>query len=145
MKKLVVLNHLGDKVLEESVFVDGQDFVYESPTPTAVWLGTILIVDQYPEPETKVKQSVAEEITEITPQLQELEEGLNQEGLTLLSRPKIVKEEQLIDTTKAGDKGTGVRRTRKAKQPESLETAPKADTKKRASKGHSRDRKPKTA
>ncbi len=55
MKKLVIINHLGEIVREVDVFLEGQDTELTWPTPTAIWLGKIIICD----PAVKVEAYVA--------------------------------------------------------------------------------------
>lgn len=45
MKKLVIVNHLGEIVREVDVFLEGQDTELTWATPTAIWLGRIIICD----------------------------------------------------------------------------------------------------
>ena len=67
MKKLIVYDHNGIKLLEQEVFVEGQDFQWQSPTPRAFWLGKIVIVDKEPEPEPKVEGPILQDdLIEIT-------------------------------------------------------------------------------
>jgi len=49
MKYLIIYDHIGEKVMEQQVFVDGNDWEYHALTPECIWLGTILIVDKEPE------------------------------------------------------------------------------------------------
>lgn len=62
MKKLILYNHLGEKVLELETFVEGQDFTWESLAPTPYWLGKILLVDKEPEPEEKAEAALEKEV-----------------------------------------------------------------------------------
>lgn len=82
MKKLILYDHLGNKLLEQDVFVDGQDFKYEAPYPTAIWLGKLMIVDKEPESEPKAEiskeQLVSDHITLEEVKVNELKEIDNQ-------------------------------------------------------------------
>jgi len=49
MKYLRLIDHQGNKQYTFQVFVEGQDFKWEAPTPVAVWLGKIELVDKIPE------------------------------------------------------------------------------------------------
>lgn len=106
MKKLKLINHLGETEVELDVYVDGQSLDWRSPTLKAIWLTRITlqgpdepveekadtISEETKKPElTEFFESVLteevkpepEHITKIPPHLVELEQGLNQEGLTL--------------------------------------------------------------
>jgi len=52
MKKLIIYDHRGEKQLEFDVYVEGQDFKWQSPNPQAFWLGEIVLVDAVPEETT---------------------------------------------------------------------------------------------
>jgi hypothetical protein len=58
MKHLILYNHMGTKLLDLEVFVEGQDFTFKAPTPTAFWLGKICLVDKELEPEQPTMESV---------------------------------------------------------------------------------------
>lgn len=58
MKKLILRDHQGKKLLEFDVFVEGQDFHWSPLRPTAFWLGEIILVDREPEPEVKVEREI---------------------------------------------------------------------------------------
>jgi len=45
MKKLILIDHLGDHVMDFDVYVEGKDFQWEANTPTPVWLGQLLLLD----------------------------------------------------------------------------------------------------
>lgn len=94
MKKLVILNHLGEVVLERDVYVEGQDFACSFPVVTPLWVKEIYICepDNFPtyvdlaekiekqaeesnekgvefgEPETAINPSVGDEGTGKTEQ-----------------------------------------------------------------------------
>ena len=53
MKKLILYDHLGEKIDEHDVYVDGSDFEWSAPVPTPFWFGKIILVDKEPEPEEK--------------------------------------------------------------------------------------------
>tara|TARA_Y100000310_G_scaffold154415_1_gene153971 strand:+ start:2910 stop:3443 length:534 start_codon:yes stop_codon:yes gene_type:complete len=45
VKKLILLDHLGEIQFEADVYMDGQDFKYFEPNPKAIWLKYVLIID----------------------------------------------------------------------------------------------------
>ena len=58
MKHLILYSHMGNKLLDLEIFVVGEDFKFRAPTPTAFWLGKIIIVDKEPEPERQLAMEV---------------------------------------------------------------------------------------
>ena len=50
MKKLLIYDHMGNKVFERDVYLEGADFRHEQDLPSPIWLQKLLIVDQEPEP-----------------------------------------------------------------------------------------------
>jgi len=62
MKKLIIHDHLGNKLLVLDAFVEGQDLHWKSFKPMAFWLGTIDLVDKEPEPEIRPLAEIIEEI-----------------------------------------------------------------------------------
>lgn len=99
MKKLILYDHMGNKLLEQEVFVEGQDFTWQSPKPVAFWLGEICLVDKEPEPEL-----VAEGTT----------------GITTLAEIFGVKEVE-HEPTEADNQNTGDSRVSEASEPKSIE------------------------
>ncbi len=55
MKKLLIINHMGEVVLTHDVFLEGQDIHYKEHSPKAVWLNHLLIVDPDHEEEMLAK------------------------------------------------------------------------------------------
>jgi hypothetical protein len=113
---------MGSKLLDLEVFVDGQDFTFKAPIPTAFWLGKIMLVDKEPEPEQPIMESVI-----ATPTWEVAAE-----------------KEVDIEPEKVSDSSNGVGGSGEAKQSEGtqrlLETATGAEPTKRSRK----PRKPKT-
>lgn len=123
MKKLILYDHQGNKLLEQDVFVEGQDFMWESSKPTAFWLGKVMIVDKELEPEPKVEGIV----------------GVN--TLALIESLEEVKvEPEKVDNPGARDAGSS-----EASEPESVEGLPKESAGGEPAKGSKRARKPEAA
>ena len=53
MKVLRIYDHLGELKKEFNVFVEGEDFKWQSGYPEPVWLGTISLEDAGKEPEAE--------------------------------------------------------------------------------------------
>jgi len=134
MKKLVMFDHLGNQVYQDSVYVEGKDYEYKFPNPTCIWLGTILIADEetikelapktefIPQPEPEPEPE-----TPICPPHNYNEERQckicgHQEEVTS-------NEPEAAINQSAGDKGSG-----EAEQPPSPEAAPKKPAKRKATK-----------
>ena len=65
MKVLRIYDHLGELKKELNIFVEGEDFKYQTVTPECIWLGTIVLEEAGKEPEPAPKwMPVEEPITE---------------------------------------------------------------------------------
>lgn len=104
MKKLRIYNHLNELVEEFDVFVEGTNFNWQSPTPKAVWLGSIVLEEASEEAQVPEK---VEQIYERTDKIEELLE--------------VHREPETINNQSAGDTWSG-----ETKQPESVEELPEA-------------------
>ena len=88
MKKLIIIDHLGEKVFEEEVFLEGKDFEHIEDIPKPIWLKKLLIVDPAvevptqttlelevtPEPEEKVEPQPEPEPEPTTEELEAIQE-----------------------------------------------------------------------
>jgi len=128
MKHLIMYNHLGDKVLDKEVFVEGQDFEWSTPTPIAYWLGKIILVDKEPEPE-KQEEAIVEPEPEPEFETQEqIDEEIRLEAETQAYIDKQKEEVTEVEPETVSDKSTGDKGTGEAEQLESLEITPEANT-----------------
>lgn len=145
MKKLILYNHIGTKLLDLEVFVEGQDFVWQSPKPVAFWLGKICLVDKEPEPEQPVATEVIgtpmfEVAVEKRPE-EKLSGPVGIHTLALLDSLKEVKDEpETVDNQSAGDS-----RISEASEPESVEGLPEQPAGDKPPKGGKKPRKCKAA
>ena len=102
MKKLILYDHLGNKLLEQDIFVEGKDFSTKIVPPKAFWLGDIYLVDKEPEITPIIEKIfapvVAESKEEVMPSADESKE---------------------VYPESAGERGTG-----EAGEPESIEGIP---------------------
>jgi len=128
VKRLILYDHLGQKKLELDVYVEGQDFTWESPTPQAYWLGQILLLDQeayekwLQEKEQKKDVSlVSQPLSE--PTTVEEEEEIAEIVKAVEEREALENEPETASDTSGGDEGAD-----KTEQPESAEAAPETDT-----------------
>lgn len=123
MKKLIFYDHNGNKLLELEVFVDGQDFSWQSPRPQAFWFGKVLLVDQEPEPEEKVEVATTTVALEVVPE---------------------VKEEK-VEPTEVDNQNTGDSRVSETSEPESIEGIYKEPAGREPTKRSKKSRKRKAA
>jgi len=71
MKYLQLYDHNGNLIREFPVYVDGQDFTWAAPSPTAIWLGTIRLADSQaispvePTPELKPETTPLPHVDEV--------------------------------------------------------------------------------
>jgi hypothetical protein len=93
---------MGTKLLDLEVFVEGQDFTFKAPTPTAFWLGKICLVDKELEPEQPTMESVIG---------------------TPMFEVGVVKEEK-VESTEVDNQSTGDSRVGETSEPESIEGLP---------------------
>jgi len=102
MKKLILYDHQGNKLLEKDVFVEGQNFHWQSPKPMAFWLGEIMlvnVVESESDTTLKVETIVPEPITS-------------------------EREEEKVESEKIHNQDTGNSRVSEASKLESLEGLP---------------------
>jgi len=121
MKVLRIYDHLGELKKEFNLYVEGEDFKWVASYPEPVWLGTVTLEEPGKEPEAEPIPE-PEKITEITSELEELEEGLNSEGMTLLESKMEKNVEEVKDATKRNNgKRSRVKRSTPSASPESTE------------------------
>lgn len=163
MKKLILKNHLNEKLLELDLFVEGQDFSHTLPEPKAFWLGTIMVVDAEPEPVMSYEEGVqkALETTDIQDKLSKLELELELElGTSLDEAAKAALDEtitmkQAKDAAEAEDaaeeitnepeeihnQSNGDTRPSEAIEPESVKKLPEKPKARKSTKGGKNPRK----
>jgi len=98
MKKLILYDHLGNKLLEQDIFVEGKDFSTKIFPPKAFWLGNIYLVDKEPEITPIIEKIfppvVAESKEEVMPSADESEEvypeDTGERGVSEASKPESV-------------------------------------------------------
>jgi len=124
MKKLILYDHMGNKVAVHDVFVEGSDFQWEATTPTAVWFGKIILVDKEPEAELEQRERLLDVIAE-QPLVTEVE--IEPEtplapmttGITILEEKEVESELETVGNT--SDRDT---RSNPPGEPESVEKLP---------------------
>lgn len=79
MKHLILVNHLGEEAVRHPLFVEGEDFVREEPTPICVWVSKILVVDpeKYDEAKAELAEKQVEEAEE--PEVEEKAEEIQED------------------------------------------------------------------
>lgn len=128
MKKLIFYDHLGQKVFDKDVFLEGSDFRHIFSEPKAIWFGEVCIVDKEPELapvaaelageeakliETETRVEKVKEIEQAVAEVNgKIEEGKVMEG----------------DTKATGDKGIGNLRAGKKVQSPSSKAKAKHNT-----------------
>lgn len=136
MKKLILIDHTGVKLLEQDLFLEGQNFEWQANSPTAFWLGRILVTDEPYEPQTE--EEIKEvQVKQATDEARELtfEEGVEQAIAedTLLGTYKEVKQNE---PTSVDNQGTGDSRASENSEPKSLENLPKQHTRRKTAEGN---------
>lgn len=167
MKYLRLVDHLGNEVLKLEVFVEGQDFEWQSAYPQAFWLGKVQLVDKIPEPEKRDTEEIIEEAKEL---IVRIEEALPEPVLPVQEgepKPEPEPEPETVEEADAqlygdewnkqpveevtsepetvSDKGTGDEGPGAPEQPESVEDVPLADKLGKPTKRDKRPRKRKAA
>lgn len=136
MKKLRLYDHLGELVQEFNVFVEGEDFTWESSRPLAIWFGKIVLEGVEVEAVAPVMATpiVAEEKQRI-PEIHEYfpEAFFHQPELENVAKET---EEATHDVKATNNKGTGDSRTNKTKQSKDTKATPKDKPRGKAEKGN---------
>jgi len=167
MKKLIIRDHLGEVILSKDVYMEGQDFVYIAPAPTAMWVKEIYIcsledTEKYVltkeeaqvllpeekeevqveelEPPFTTQLTITEKIEEKEVKPRETEEIIEDIHETIERIKEVTSESETICDSSAGD-----RRIDKAEQLEGIETTSKSDPIGDAVKRNKRYRQPKAA
>jgi hypothetical protein len=136
---------MGTKLLDLEVFVEGQDFTFKSPQPTAFWLGKIMLVDKELKPEQLIMESVIgtpmfEVAVEKEPQVDETYEAMMAD---IGGKP--VEKEETVEPTEVDNQSTGDSRISETSEPESIEGLPEQPTGGEPSKRSKKPRKRKAA
>lgn len=118
MKKLTLVSHTGEKLLELDVFVDGVDFNWTSPKPQAYWLGEIHLTDKpLPIPTEEVRGGILvidTKTVRIGDMIDESKKVNNQDTRDERISPtgkfdgvKVLLEQRKRDSVVKGNQGTG--------------------------------------
>ena len=104
MKKLVIFDHTGTQRFQSDVFVEGQDFKWESPVPTAFWIGTIMLIEESEFNEMrgiKVIEPISELVAERepTPEVASVGEEIKEEEAELVEQVPFTTQEPTIEVS----------------------------------------------
>ena len=121
MKVLRLYDHLGELKKEFNLYVEGEDFKWQSSYPEPVWLGTITLEDASKEPEKP--SEVASEPLQLEPDYPpELDYPPDGSGKEMERSLKEAKQEEVKDVPKNHDrKRSRVKRSAPSASPESTE------------------------
>jgi len=128
MKVLRIYDHLGELKKEFPVYVEGEDFKWQSSYPEPVWLGTITLEEPGKEPEAEPTPEVV--VVEPLPEAIEEEktEGEVIEDLKDKKYPMQIREEEKVEPKKVHGKRSRVKRTSPPASPEGIEKLPQEDS-----------------
>ncbi|KKL09349.1 hypothetical protein LCGC14_2566740, partial [marine sediment metagenome] len=62
MKRLVLIDHLGEIQFEATVYMEGEDFKHSEPTPKPIWLQYIMITDLNTKPPLEKLKKAEQEV-----------------------------------------------------------------------------------